>query len=764
MYLKKANCEWTKTNHDLFLCSTIKETVASFVRGRHSKRAVAEGIVWAADPRATRVTFISSQAERIFGYRREVWYADGFWSDHVYPEDQARLLRFRTAQVDYGVDNIVEYRMLAADGTVLWVSDSSRVVGSGANARLVGMLFVGGGRRSAELAWAKNDSTFTHNLDGMVVTDNSGLVLHANLAFSALTGRVAYEVEGKESLDALLGSRDDIESVTTVAQTCEFWSGEWWCRRPSGHSFLQQATVIPVKEDVGEISGYIGVFRDLSHEKSLLARLKKTPCYDPLTGLLTAAGFRDRLRDMLIGDVGTGSQLAVMAIELNQLGYLLRAFGHSVGDRFLTAVANRMSLLASDIGCVGRDAGDTFVMIVQLRGGGDFFAFAKILVHELSIPFSLGQHEVDAKPQLGIAISPAHGTTAELLITHAHTALQMAKHEGRAIQDFRDESVVIPSRTQQLRMQIAVACKRGEFRLVYEAQRQLGSRKIIAAEALLRWKHPTLGEILPANVIKLAEEEGHIIEIGMWVLKQACAQVRRWQEMGYTQLRATVNVSLHQLLQADFALAVMEVLRETRLAPEFLEMELVGGGANLNSRMIEASMVTLANRGITLVLDNFGAEPSFLTRLCHWPVTKVKIDRTLTQHIHTCSRSNAVIQSLIALAQRLSVEIVAVGVETSDQERFLNIQGCHAIQGNAVNRPLPGPDFQALLERDSIETTRDLIDNVPVQQWASTVYGSSAPNMETLRSWIREGKIVPEPLKVGRKWLVPLTARYTGGM
>ncbi|OWW18379.1 hypothetical protein AYR66_01920 [Noviherbaspirillum denitrificans] len=726
--------------------------------------AVGEGIVWATDPRTTRVTFISSQAERIFGYRREAWHAEGFWSDHVYPEDQARLLRFRTAQVDDGVDNIVENRMLAADGTVLWVSDSSRVVGSGADARLVGMLFVVGGGHGAELAWEKSDSAFTHNVDGMVVTDKSGLVLHANLAFSALTGRAAHEVEGKESLDALLGSRDDIESVTTVAQTRDFWSGEWWCRRPSGHSYLQQATVIAVKKDVGEISGYIGVFRDLSHEKSLLARQKKAPCYDPLTGLLTPAGLKDRLRDLLVSDVGTESQLAVMAIELNQLDYLLRAFGHGAGDRFLTAVAHRMSMLASDIACVGRDAGDTFVMIVQHRDGSDFFAFAKTLVHELSLPFSLGQHEVNAKPQLGIAISPAHGTTAELLISHAHTALQKAKNEGREIQDFRDESVVVHSRTQQLRTQIAVACKRSEFRLVYEAQRQLGSRKIIAAEALLRWKHPTLGEILPANVIKLAEEEGHITEIGMWVLKQACAQIRRWQEMGHTQLRATVNVSLHQLLQADFAPAVMEVLHETRLAPEFLELELVGGGANLNSRMIETSMVTLANQGITLVLDNFGAESAFLTRLCHWPVKKVKIDRTLTQHIHICSRSNAVIQSLIALAQGLGVEIVAVGVETADQERFLDIQGCHAIQGNAVNRPLPGTDFQALLERDAIETTRDLVDSVPVQQWASTVYGSSAPGMETLRSWIREGKIVPEPLKVGRKWLVPLTARYMGGM
>jgi diguanylate cyclase (GGDEF)-like protein len=433
--------------------------------------------------------------------------------------------------------------------------------------------------------------------------------------------------------------------------------------------------------------------------------------FDTLTGLPNREHAMRRLNSALQHSASSGKASAVLYIDLDNFKRVNDTLGHSAGDELLTECAARLraALQCADepgrqsagVGNLGRLGGDEFIAIIpECQSADDAIATADRIIATLQKPVRIGQHEIYMTPSIGIAISPEAGSDAATLLHNADLAMYFSKrrdHGAHAIYDVSMSDGAL--RRLTLEGKLRGALERGEFSLHYQPQFELASGALSGLEALLRWTHPELGAVPVLEFIEIAEDTGLIGPIGEWVLRTACAQARKWSEIGLPFGSIAVNVSGVQFLQRDFPDVVARVLQETGVEPKWIELEITETVVMRDEAWAEKALARLRAVGVSLAIDDFGVGYSSLGRLRHLPVNRLKVDRSFVSNLESEVRDRSIASAIINMSRSLGIGVVAEGVENFNQLLYLQEQQCETAQGYLFSKPLPIADTESLLRR-----------------------------------------------------------------
>jgi diguanylate cyclase (GGDEF)-like protein/PAS domain S-box-containing protein len=444
----------------------------------------------------------------------------------------------------------------------------------------------------------------------------------------------------------------------------------------------------------------------VAEQQAAEAHIQRLALYDGLTGLPNRLLLADRSSQAIDIARRGDETLAVLFLDLDHFKNVNDTLGHRVGDALLAQLAQRLRAAVREQDTVARTGGDEFVLVLPLTDVAGAAHLASKLMQLASTPFLVDDQELTVTPSMGIAMFPTDGDDFETLCKCADAAMYRAKRDGRnAYRFFTSEMQAQSARALVLENALRRALERGQLSLHYQPQLALeagGETRITGAEALLRWQHPELGWVSPAEFIPVAENTGLILPIGEWVLREALGQLRRWDEAGLPELTMAVNLSAVQFRQADLPALVGQVLDEIGVPARRLELELTEGAAMDNPGAAVEVMNELHARGVHLSIDDFGTGYSSLSYLKKFRVSKLKIDQSFVRDLTDDAEDRAIVDAVIRMAGALGLTTLAEGVETEGQLAFLRHQGCQAVQGYLFSRPLPAPAFVDFLHAHTV--------------------------------------------------------------
>jgi diguanylate cyclase (GGDEF)-like protein len=449
--------------------------------------------------------------------------------------------------------------------------------------------------------------------------------------------------------------------------------------------------------------GWVVTHDDISESRQAEARIAHLTRHDPLTDLSNRAQFHESLRQSL-GWIRRGGRLAVLLLDLDHFKTINDTLGHPVGDELLKAVAARLQQCVGETGTVGRLGGDEFgVLQIRIQHPSDTAALAVQIQQAVSAPYELNGHHLLINVSIGIALSPDEGLDADSLLRNADIALYGAKASGRGSYKFFEKAMDDRMKLQRvLELDLRMALEQGEFELHYQPILNLETDTICGCEALLRWNHPTRGQIPPAEFIPLAEDTGLIAGIGEWVLRTACAAAATWPD----DIRVAVNVSPVQLHGDGLLDAVLDALHGTGLAPHRLEIEITEAILMRNNETTLDTLQRLRKLGIRIAMDDFGTGFSSLSYLRRFPFDKIKIDQSFVQGLSETPESGAIVRTVAKLAASFRMTTTAEGVETDLQRRVVKASGCTEMQGYLFSRPRTAAAIVQLLHLHSPKKRR----------------------------------------------------------
>jgi diguanylate cyclase (GGDEF)-like protein/PAS domain S-box-containing protein len=476
------------------------------------------------------------------------------------------------------------------------------------------------------------------------------------------------------------------------------------------------------------IAYYEGTVEDITERKAAEARIQYLAFYDALTELPHRALLQDRLGNALADAGRRDEKVALLFLDLDRFKIINDSCGHSFGDLVLKEVAGRLKECTQAQDTVARVGGDEF--LIMLSGVEDVAAAAIAadrVMRMMSVEFAIEGHSLATTCSIGISIFPEHGSDGETLIKNADAAMHSAKEEGRnLVRFFSKEMNDEAAERLTLQSGLRAALDRNEFFLAYQPQMEISTGRITGIEALVRWKHPELGFVPPDRFIPIAEDNGMILHIGEWVLRTACAQLKAWHDNGLLAVPVAVNVSAVQFRQENFCALIRNVLQETGLAPQYLELELTESLLLSNVDMILSVLQELREIGLKLSIDDFGTGYSSLSYLKNFRVNKLKIDRSFIRDLATDCDDAAITAAIISIAKSLNLKVIAEGVEAEGQLEFLRNHQCDEIQGYYFSRPLSA---DAMAERLLNATThaelsgdlRSPPKDSAIENWSSLV-------------------------------------------
>ncbi|MGR9108069.1 MAG: bifunctional diguanylate cyclase/phosphodiesterase [Gammaproteobacteria bacterium] len=455
----------------------------------------------------------------------------------------------------------------------------------------------------------------------------------------------------------------------------------------------------------GRIAGYVGACMDLTERRTLEAQVEHLAYHDVLTGLPNRALLMDRIGQALSRARRDGHQVALLFTDLDRFKMINDTLGHSVGDALLHDTAKRIREMIRKEDTVARIGGDEFVILLpKLVIPREVIQVANKLLAALSIPFNVLGHTLHVTTSVGVSLFPQDGLDADTLLKHADVALYQAKDRGGAKYQLFDSVMnAVAERRLLLENCLRMALLRNEFLLYYQPRVDLGSGVITGVEALIRWRHPERGLLLPDEFIRVAEEIGMIREIGQWVLHAACCQARAWTKQGLPPLRIAVNVSARQLHDPELRDQVEQVLLHSELPPSWLDLELTESSVMADPERSIATLGAIRSLGVHLALDDFGTGYSSLAYLKRLPVDCLKIDRAFVAGIPDDPEDSTIAQTILAMARSLGLVVIAEGVETSAQRDFLRGKGCHEAQGYLFSIPLPPEKLEEFLRANRMD-------------------------------------------------------------
>jgi len=442
-------------------------------------------------------------------------------------------------------------------------------------------------------------------------------------------------------------------------------------------------------------------FNDLLRRlESSYTRLKEQALNDPLTNLPNRIMFHEKL-DAAIKDARSHHhKVAVMFIDLDRFKFINDTLGHDVGDSLLIMVSERLKEADyTNTAIISRLGGDEFTVILPyLTEVHDLMPLLELMISTLSRPYQIGEHNIRVTASIGVSIFPNDGEEIDTIIKCADMAMYKAKQEGKNNFQFYNVAIEeIIAKRMKLETYLRKAVEEEQFSLQYQPKVNIHTGNVVGMEALIRWEHPLIGFIPPSEFIPLAEDTGLIIPIGEWVLRTACSDNKKWQEAGYEPLVVAVNLSAHQFQQPFFVEYIKDVLHETKLDPQYLELEITESFALHQIDTAIKKLKELKRMGVKISIDDFGTGYSSLSYLKKFPIDTLKIDKSFVDDILNESDDAAIATAIVSLAQSLNLNVVAEGVETEDQLNFLKKLGCNDMQGFLYSRPLAKEKFEEFL-------------------------------------------------------------------
>lgn len=429
------------------------------------------------------------------------------------------------------------------------------------------------------------------------------------------------------------------------------------------------------------------------------AEVDRLAYYDTLTDLPNRTLFEDRLAQALAVGQQANQTLAILFVSLDQLKKVNDTLGHPLGDRLLQEVASRLRLCVTESDTVARFGSKEFaILLTSTSQTSDVLEIIGAIREVLKPSFDLDGQELFGTASMGVSFFPLDGEDSQSLLKNAGAALYRAKNAGGDNYQFYTADMhAVALKRLALETSLRQAIDNGELLLHYQPRVVVDSLEITGIEALARWQHPLLGLVSPADFIPLAEETGLILPIGEWGLREACRQNKSWQQQGFAPMRVSVNISAVQLQRQDLAETVVQILQETQLAPEFLELELTESSIMSNAETTIDVLTRLQTMGVTISIDDFGTGFSSLSYLKRLPIDALKIDQSFVRDVCTDQDDAALVMAIITLAHNLRLRVVAEGVETEEQWRFLHLLRCDEIQGFVFSKPLPPDALERLL-------------------------------------------------------------------
>jgi diguanylate cyclase (GGDEF)-like protein/PAS domain S-box-containing protein len=542
-------------------------------------------------------------------------------------------------------------------------------------------------------------SVFSASAEGICITDADKTIISVNPALEAITGYSKDEVIGNTP-KLFSSGRQDADFYRRMWKKIArdgFWRGEIWNRRKSGEVFPEWLTITAVRDDAGTITHYIGSFFDISERKQQEEAIRFMAHHDALTNLPNRTLLDDRIRQAIAKSRRNNTHTAVMFVDLDRFKLINDTLGHDVGDRVLERVAASLQSVLRETETVARLGGDEFVILIpELADIDRAVLIAKKVIAAISVPVALDQRTLHVTPSIGISVFPDDGADPQALLRNADTAMYHAKDRGRNNYQFFTPAMnhAVQERVE-VENDLRLALTRGEFELHYQPQVHGHSGEAFGMEALIRWRHPTRGLVPPDSFIPIAEETGLIVPIGAWVLNEACAQARRWHDAGRAGFSMGVNLSARQFQDEGLFGHIATALETSGIDPATLELELTESMLMADPAAAIDMLGRLASLGVRMAIDDFGTGYSSLAYLKLFPVSRLKIDRSFVRDISSDADDAAIVRAVIAMAVSLKLEVIAEGVETEAQLRYLIAHGCHAIQGYYFSRPLPAGQFEA---------------------------------------------------------------------
>ena len=553
----------------------------------------------------------------------------------------------------------------------------------------------------ADLEMQLAATVFDASSNAIVITDTRNRIIAVNAAFCEITGYADTEAIGQTPTILSSGRHDAsfYKAMWNSLSDTGVWIGEVWNRRKDGEIYAEWLTINTVKNSRGEITHYVAIFSDITEHKQTEEHVRHLAHYDALTDLPNRTLFNDRLGQALIQAHRNRCKAAVMFLDLDRFKVINDTLGHSVGDLLLQEAALRLKGCVREGDTVSRQGGDEFVVLLpEIADEEDVYAVAQKLLNAIAQSFMLDGHELHVSASIGVSFYPNDGADAETLMKNADVAMYRAKEMGRNNYQFYHADMNARS-FERLAMETSIrrALEREQFELYYQPRIEALGGVIVGVEALIRWHHPDLGLILPAQFIPLAEETGLILPIGEWVLRIAAAQGKAWQQAGLPPLFVAVNVSARQFRQADFAGKVSRILQDTGFDPHCLELELTETTLMTHAEENIETLKKLKETGIRIAIDDFGTGYSSLGYLKRLPVDILKIDRSFVSDVTDNRDDAAIVEAIIAMARSLALHVIAEGVETVEQSQFLQARKCDEMQGYYFSHPLPVEEFERLI-------------------------------------------------------------------
>ncbi len=445
--------------------------------------------------------------------------------------------------------------------------------------------------------------------------------------------------------------------------------------------------------------GTVRTITDVTERKMAEQSLAFVAQHDDLTQLANRAAVRDRLEQELRRAIGASTEIAVLYLDLDRFKLVNDTRGHAVGDALLAQVGQRLRTTVRSGDLVGRIGGDEFaILLLNTNGDAVVTSIATDLLDRVSEPYMINGEASVIGVSIGVALFPDHGQTADDLLRNADSALYRAKHAGRGVVRFFESAVDLEDRTRlQLESDLRSALERNQFELAYQPIIDTSTGLPVSFEALIRWNHPERGLVGPAEFIPVAEEAGLIASIGLWVLETACREAAAWP--GAT--RICINLSPAQFRQPNLEAQIGAVLEQTGLAPTRLELEVTEGVLLVRTEAVRRTMTALKQRGVRLVLDDFGTAHSSFSYLLSFPFSQIKIDKSFVWALGTDASATAIVEAVLGMARAMRLDVVAEGVETTEQLEWVRRMGCGFVQGYLLGRPGPASgarDFLAGLD------------------------------------------------------------------
>lgn len=547
--------------------------------------------------------------------------------------------------------------------------------------------------------------------DWIVEVDRRGRYVYTNPQVENVLGYKPHEIIGKSFMD-LMNEKEAKRVYNLFMETIKdfgsFARVENICIHKHGHEVTIETNGTPFFDKDGKLLGYRGVNRDITERIKSEKMLDYLAYHDYLTGLPNRMLYNSRLRECIQSGLQENKKMAVMFLDLDDFKNINDTLGHQVGDILLQDISQKLILQFDKDIFIARLGGDEFILYIKnVHALESVFDVAHQILDLFIEPFCINELELFVTVSIGISLFPQDGTDVHTLVKNADLAMYQAKKMGKnQIKLYEKEMSTQIQERMDLESLLRYSIEKDELEIVYQAQVNIQTKKMIGMEALLRWNSSKLGAIPPSKFIPIAEETGFILNIGEWLIRNVCKQINDWKASDYLVPKISINISVKQIEQTNLLKIIKQILRETGVSPNLLELEITESVIMSQTEKNIATLDGLRNLGISLSVDDFGTGYSSLKYLKRLPIQKLKIDQSFVQDITINKNNESIIRGIIALANSLDLEIIAEGVETKEQIDFLINENCFLAQGYYFSFPLKPKDFLLPIQNeDSIVWT-----------------------------------------------------------